>query len=60
MAEDRYGAGYADELRQQYEAMPPQSSAEGQAQRKAFSSLQACQFVQQSSAAKWVPSKRSK
>lgn len=58
VAEERYGSTYSNELRQQFEAMG--NDAEGQRQRKAFSSVQACQFVQQSSAAKWVPSKRSK
>jgi len=54
VARERYGDAYCDGLQQQFEQM-----GDNQQARKAFASSNACEFVQRSSAAKWVPQSRA-
>lgn len=55
VAEERYGTTYSAQLRAEFEACGADVD-----KRKAASNMRACEFVQQSNAAKWVPSSRAK
>jgi len=55
VAKERYGEVYSVGLKEQFDAMGADT-----AKRRAFSNASACQFVRQSTAAKWVPSSRER